>query len=623
MQTPKGRNGSSEAPKKVSPRAVRQLKTTGLDSDATSSTSQSRTPRERSPKVTERRSPRSPVPEKKRPSKLSELESQISKLQEELKHAKDQLSSSELWKKQALEDAEESKKQLLDMSSRLEESQKQLKELSSFEKADVVEQHNISNEKDQPWKSELESIQQQDSINSAALASAMGEIQSLKLQLETVVDSEVAQNKQSKSADEELQTLKTNLMDTLSLVENMKKQLNDSKESEAQAQAFANETLLQLEAAKKCVEALRSDGLKSMEAYNMVTSELDQSRIRVNALEQLASKLEADLHNAGSNLATACAVNFNTDEDITESGRSQEAHLLEADVCSLKSEVERLRSALEAAEVKFHEEQINSTVQLRSAYELVEQIKSGCIHKEAELESELKQAKVDIEELKAELMDKETELQGISEENEGLSMRLKKNGSYQNESELGNELRNLKDNVCYLKASLMDKETELQNILEEKEKLKIQLGRREMDRGKANEHADLDIEAVRTAEREALVKLGIAMEEADRNNKRVARVTEQLEAAQAANSEMEGELRRLKVQSDQWRKAAEAAAAMLSSGNNGKSMERTGSMDSNYSPRNIISPYSEDTDDDLLKKKNGNMLKKIGVLWKKPQNRTT
>lgn len=87
---------------------------------------------------------------------------------------------------------------------------------------------------------------------------------------------------------------------------------------------------------------------------------------------------------------------------------------------------------------------------------------------------------------------------------------------------------------------------------------------------------------------------------------------------------MEAELRKLKVQSDQWRKAAEAAAAMLSTGNNGKFMERTGSMESKYSPRSgrMITPppsYSEDVDDDdFLKKKNQNMLKKIGVLWKKP-----
>ncbi|GKB79109.1 cysteine--tRNA ligase 2, cytoplasmic [Tanacetum coccineum] len=47
--------------------------------------------------------------------------------------------------------------------------------------------------------------------------------------------------------------------------------------------------------------------------------------------------------------------------------------------------------------------------------------------------------------------------------------------------------------------------------------------------------------------------------ETDKRNRKVVKVTEQLDLAQAANAEMEVDLRRLKVQSDQWRKAAEAA----------------------------------------------------------------
>ncbi|KAL0375114.1 UNVERIFIED_CONTAM: Interactor of constitutive active ROPs 3 [Sesamum radiatum] len=82
---------------------------------------------------------------------------------------------------------------------------------------------------------------------------------------------------------------------------------------------------------------------------------------------------------------------------------------------------------------------------------------------------------------------------------------------------------------------------------------------------------------------------------------------------------MEAELRRLKVQSDQWRKAAEAAAAILSSGNNGKYIEKAGSFDYNTLGSKLSSQDSEDTDDESPKKRNGNMLKKIGVLLKKGQ----
>ncbi|MCI12836.1 interactor of constitutive active ROPs 3, partial [Trifolium medium] len=103
------RSSSSEVPRKVSPRAVRQLRTTTtLDTisvSSSSSTQASKISKERSPKVADRKSPRSPVPERKRPSRISELESQISQLKEDLKKVKDQLILSESCKKQAQQDA--------------------------------------------------------------------------------------------------------------------------------------------------------------------------------------------------------------------------------------------------------------------------------------------------------------------------------------------------------------------------------------------------------------------------------------------------------------------------------------------------------------------------------------
>ncbi|KAE8038906.1 hypothetical protein FH972_011374 [Carpinus fangiana] len=621
MQTPKARSVSSEVPQKVSPRAVRQFKPVALETDfASASTQASRTPKDRSPKVVERRSPRSPVSQKKRPSRISELESQVFQLQEELKKAQDQLSLSESWKKQALQDAEESNKELLALSSKLEGSQQQLLELS--EEAQVVELQKISQEPDPAGQSEFEAVQKQNAVDSITLASAMNEIQQLKVQLEIVTESEAAQTKHIESTNAELQSLKGNLAEFVSLVGNMKNQLQVCKESEAQALALASETLLQLETAKKTVEVLRSDSMEAMEAYNSIASELDQSRAHVNLLEGLVRKLETDLKDASGSFSQNPPHDHNLELELEDNPETGESIQMKAELYSLKSEVVRLRSALETAETKYHEEQKRSTVQIKSAYELVEQMKSGSSLREAELEAELERTKADVEELKANLMDKETELQGISEENEGLNLRLERNLSCQREYEVKKELKKLNEHVADLRANLMDKETELQNILEENEMLKSEINKREMDRGEANDKVVAEVEAAKNAEREALMKLGIVMEEADRSNRRAARVTEQLEAAQSANSEMEAELRKIKVQSDQWRKAAEAAASMLSAGNNGKFMERTGSLDSNYNHiagKMISSPYSEEMEDDLLKKKNGNMLKKIGVLWKKPQ----
>lgn len=621
MQTPKAsRTNATEAPQKISPRAVRKLKPTTLETaPASSSNLASRTPKEQSPKVNERRSPRSPASElqKKRPNRISVLESQISQLQGDLKKVKDELSSSESWKTRAQQDAEDSKNQLLAMSSKLDESQKQLLELSSSEETRVIELQKISEDRDREYKSELEAIQNQHLVESAALASTVNEIQQLKAQLEMVAESEAAQTKNVQSANAELLSVKENLAETLSLVEDMKNQLRDSKESEAQAQELVGGTLLQLETAKKTVETLRLDGTKAKEAYESIALELDQSRACVKSLEGFVSKLKADIINNGNNSSKNLGADYKLECDIN--GNICKSMRLETELSSTKAELGLLRTALETAEIRFQEEHIRNTLQIRSANELAEQIKSASSLREAELEAELGKTKADIEELKANLMDKETELQGISEENEGLHMKLEKSLPSQREYELEKELKKSKDNIEHLKANLMDKETELQNISEENEMLKSEMKGREM--GKVNAEVVAEIEAARAAEQEANMKLGYMTEEADKNNRRAVRVAEQLEAVQAASCEMEAELRRLKVQSDQWRKAAETAAAMLSTGNNGKFMERTGSLDSSYNPATgkIGSPDSDDVVDDFMKKKNGNVLRKIGVLWKKPQ----
>ncbi|KAI7997093.1 hypothetical protein LOK49_LG10G01814 [Camellia lanceoleosa] len=180
----------------------------GSDSEAIPSPNpESRTPKGRSPKVAERKSPRSPVPElqKKRPSKLSELESQLAQLQEELKKAKDQLSSSESWKKQAQQEAEEAKKQLAAMSAKLDESQQQLMELCASEEDRVQELRKISQDRDRAWQSELEAVQKQHSMDSTALSSAINEIQKLKIQLDRVSESESAQADYAQSAHAEIQ----------------------------------------------------------------------------------------------------------------------------------------------------------------------------------------------------------------------------------------------------------------------------------------------------------------------------------------------------------------------------------------------------------------------------------
>ncbi|CAL5211316.1 unnamed protein product [Lathyrus oleraceus] len=619
MHTPKTRSGSSsEVTQKVSARAVRQMRTTTIDTNSISSSSSSSTQvnrlsKERSPKLNDRKSPRSPVPERKRPSRISELESQISQLQDDLKKVMDQLVLTESSKKQAQKDAEESKEQLLTLSAKLEESQNQYLELCANGEARDIELQRMTEERDRAWQSELDASEKNLSVDSTALASAVNEIQLLKVQLELVANCGSVQTQHAESANAELLNLKQKLSESLSLMESMRNQLDDSIESEARAQIVVDEALFQLEAAKRTVEILADDVVKDVDDYNSIALELEHSRVRVNTLETLVSKLKTHVNDNESTHSIQNLLEdseFEKECEIVKDG--EDPNQIEVEICSLKSEVEGLRSALETSETKYQQEQIQTTVQIKSAYELMEQIKSESGDRQRELEAELQRKKADIEELKANLMDKETELQGIMEENENLNSKLENNMSSQNDNGLAKEVKRLEQCLDEMKADMMDKETTLQTISEENETLKMEISKRSSD----VENARDEIEKAKAAEREVATKLAIAMEEADRSNRKAARVTEQLEAAQAASSEMESELRKLKVQSDQWRKAAEAAAAMLSAGNNEKLTERGVSLENNYK---CSPPYGEDIDDEFQRKKNGNMLKKIGVLWKKPQ----
>ncbi|MED6180083.1 hypothetical protein PIB30_006895 [Stylosanthes scabra] len=594
MQTPKTRNGSSEVSQKVSPRGgMRQLRPSGLYIDSASTLNQVHrtTSKDRSPKLIERRSPRSPAPERKRPSRIPELESQVSHLREDLKKVREQLRLSESCKKQAQQEAEESKQKLFALSLKLEESHQQVLKLTAAN----LEDHEGA------WQSNLEN----------SLTSSMIEIHKLKDQLELVANCENSQSQIqfAESSDFELLNLKENLAESLCIVNNMKNKLKDCKVS-SQAEPLVDETLRKLEAAKRTVEFLRADAANS-------ATEIDQSRIRVNSLESHVSKLASGI------ISSKIIHNVNL---LDDHNHKHEGENLEKQEGAM--ELERLRCAMETAETKYHEEQIRSTVHIRKAYELMEQMKLESSQRESQLEGELRRKKAEIEDLKGNLMDKETELQCILEENEKLNAKLEMNLSSQrkHENELEMEIQRLNECVAEMKAKLMDKETTLERLSEENQVLK------NMEFNKVlSESVAAEIEAAKAVECVAAVKLGIAMEEADRSNQKAARVAEQLEAAQGLKSEMEAELRRVKIQCDQWRKAAETAASLLSTGKD-KLSERSLSLDNKYNNiplmnnnkyesycDDIIIDDDDDDDDDFHRKKYGNMLKKIGILWKKPQ----
>ncbi|KAG2326577.1 hypothetical protein Bca4012_035530 [Brassica carinata] len=574
MQTPKLRPGSLEVPQKksptVTPRTARKLKTAEAD-PVSSPNPKIRTPKTQSPKVVaDRRSPRTPVNEIQKRKTWATPEvaaaSQLSQLQEELKKAKEQLSASEASKKEAQDEANETKQQLM--------------EINASEDSRIDELRKLSQERDKAWQSELEAMQRQHAMDSAALASAMNEVQKLKAQL---------------SESESAESLRMELNETLSLVDELRGEVYDAKEGEARAHEVVSATEKQLEIANLTLEMLRSDGMKVSEACNALTTELEQSKSEVKSLEQLVRQLEEERGN-------------NTNEEDSSSSVEE----LKEEINVARQEISQLKSAVEVTERRYHEEYIQSTLQIRSAYEQVEVVKSGYAEREAELDEELKKTRGEREALHERLMDKEAKLRILADENELLNSKIKAN--LENSEEVTGELKKVESDVMELRGNLMDKEMELQSVMSQNESLRSEMEKLRSEKDKAIA--------------EALERLGSLTEEADKSGKRAENAREQLGAAQVTNTELEAELRRLKVQCDQWRKAAEAAASMLSGGNNngnsnGKYVERTGSLESPLRRNvNMMSPYRDETDDDFSsspKKKNGSMLKKFGVLLKKSQ----
>ncbi|KAL6585377.1 hypothetical protein OROMI_002021 [Orobanche minor] len=509
MQTTKSRPSSLNGPRKISPATPRtepKLKSPGSDSDSLSCPSPVRkTPKDRSPNVVDRRSPRSPAAGEKKRTKVSELESQLARFQDELKRANDQLISSESCKKRAQHEADEAKIRFAAVLTELDKTRERLNELSDSEDARILELRRLSLDRDKAWQSELEAVQKQHSMDRAALASARNEIQWLKTQLNKISESEASQARHAESANAEIRSLRVELTETLERVEKLKSRLDDSRQSESRA----------------------------LEQAGRAQVLLEESENKVNYLEGLVSKFRADFPHAGR-------ISDEIKAEIVEcdpSGASKN------EIDELKNEASRLRDALK------------DTLHIKAVYELITREKMESREREAEMEAKLKESRAEFEKVKTESIEKETKLR--------------------------NELKKSESVMEDLKMSLQSITDEIASA-----------------------------EAARAAEREALI--ANMAEEADRRSRKAERLAEQLDAAQAAGSEMEADLRRLKVQSDQFRKAAEAAAAMLLAGNdNGKYVDKTRNFD--YG-KMMGSPFS---DDEFAVKKNGNVLKKLAVLLRK------
>lgn len=172
------------------------------------------------------------------------------------------------------------------------------------------------------------------------------------------------------------------------------------------------------------------------------------------------------------------------------------------------------------------------------------------------------------------------------------------------------ELASKEDQINVLKARLYDMEKERVSLGEENESLKNQLKK-----------TDSEMSSAKAKEDEIASKVNQIEEELEESNETTEKLKKKLESMEEAKETLEAEMKKLKVQTEQWRKAADAAAAVLSGGveKNDRFSERCGSMETHFAGRFVGSPgMADDLDDGLgFGKRKGSGMKMFGDLWKK------
>ncbi|CAH8353131.1 unnamed protein product [Eruca vesicaria subsp. sativa] len=302
-----------------------------------------------------------------------------------------------------------------------------------------------------------------------------------------------------------------------SQVSQLQEELKKAKEELSRSEALRREAKQEAEEAKRHLKEINTSEDSRIEELRKLSQERDktwQSEVdamkRQHGLDSAAlscaitevQKLKSKLFETESELEKSRFEVRSLEKLVTDSSSSGEVETMKEAMNLARQEISELKSAVELAERRYQDEYIQSTLQIRSAYEQAEAVKLKYSQREAELAEELKRTQAEVEVLRKGLMDRKKE----------------------------DDFKNLESDLMEVRGSLMDKEMELQSLRSEMEK------------------------RVQTVNTEA----------------------------------MEAELRRVKVQCEQWRKAAETAASIL---NNEE--ERMDSVE------------------------NGKMLKKFGVLLKK------
>ncbi|XP_008364304.2 interactor of constitutive active ROPs 4-like [Malus domestica] len=178
------------------------------------------------------------------------------------------------------------------------------------------------------------------------------------------------------------------------------------------------------------------------------------------------------------------------------------------------------------------------------------------------------------------------------------------------------------DEINMLRAELEEKAKQLEVFGEENQGLKNQLN-----------EAALNILSAQEKEKEMSLKLSQLEEELEASKANAGQLNATLQATEGSKEALEAEIKKMRVQTEQWRKAADAAAAVLAGGveMNGRISERCGSMDKHFGGvfepsaggyAGFVGSPADGLDDGFGSgKRKGSGIKMFGDLWKKKGQR--
>lgn len=314
----KPKSSSSETPpatkipiSKTSPATPRVSKLNrGVAKSETDSPSPLQTTRasvERSPRsvpskpALDRRSPKtSTLAEKPAPrvvvSKGSELQAQLTALQDDLKKAEEKLVSVEKEKAKAINELKEAQKLSEETNEKLREAlvaQKNAEESIEIEKFRSVEMEqagiDAAHKKEEQWEKELESVKNQHAADLAALLSATQELEKVKQELAMTCD---AKDQALTHADDATKIAENQVekVETLSAeITRLKGMLNSKFESEAdQSNKMVSELNLE-------IENLKSEAEQSNKLVVELKSEIETLKSKGHENDKLVSELKSEV----------------------------------------------------------------------------------------------------------------------------------------------------------------------------------------------------------------------------------------------------------------------------------------------------------------------------------------